>query len=110
MILVLIKNSLASATTCVAGDIYKLVDGNGDHVASGKVKTSTTSESSVTLTEVSGKFSRVYKNYITTIRRRCYKYCKMEKLDTIVTTQIVQEQTEDCIYSWKWFNSGVFSI
>ena len=56
---------LASATTCVAGDIYKLVDGNGDHVASGKVKTSTTSESSVTLTEVSGKFSRVYKNYIT---------------------------------------------
>ena len=56
---------LASATTCVAGDIYKLVDANGDHVASGKVKTSTTNESSVTLTDVSGKFSRVYKNYIT---------------------------------------------
>ena len=48
---------LASAASCVAGDIYKLVDGSGNHVASGKVKTSTSSTSSVTLTEVSGKFT-----------------------------------------------------
>ncbi len=56
---------LASAATCVEGDIYKLEDGSGNHVASGKVKASTSNESSVTLTDVSGKFSRTYKNYIT---------------------------------------------
>ena len=56
---------LASAASCVAGDIYKLVDGSGNHVASGKVKTSTSSTSSVTLTEVSGKFTRKYYDYIT---------------------------------------------
>ena len=55
---------LASAATCVEGDIYKLEDGSGNHVASGKVKTSTSNESSVTLIDVSGKFSRTYKNYI----------------------------------------------
>ena len=56
---------LGSTASCVAGDIYKLVDGSGNHVASGKVKTSTSSTSSVVLTDVSGKFTRGYQNYIT---------------------------------------------
>ena len=56
---------LASTATCVSGDIYKLVDGSGNHVASGTVKTSTSSSSSVVLTDVSGKFTRSYQTYIT---------------------------------------------
>ena len=56
---------LGSTASCVAGDIYKLVDGSGNHVASGKVKASTSSTSSVVLTDVSGKFTRGYQDYIT---------------------------------------------
>ena len=59
---------LSSATTCVEGDVYKLTangQSSGDHVASGKIKTSTSSESTVTLTDISGKFTRSYFNYIT---------------------------------------------
>ena len=55
---------LSSATSCVAGDIYKLVDASGNHVASGKVITSTSNSSSVSLTQVSGKFTRSYLDYI----------------------------------------------
>ena len=55
---------LATAASCVAGDIYELRDENSNHVASGKVKTSTSSESAVVLEEVSGKFVREYQNYI----------------------------------------------
>ena len=57
---------LASAATCVAGDVYKLVDPNNSnaHIASGKVLNSTSSSSSVIFTDVSGKFVRNYFNYI----------------------------------------------
>jgi len=57
---------LASTATCVAGDVYKLVDPNNSnaHIASGKVLNSTSSSSSVIFTDVSGKFVRNYFNYI----------------------------------------------
>ena len=57
---------LGSAASCVAGDIYKLVDpDNGNvHIASGKVLESTSNSATVTFTNISGKFIRSYQDYV----------------------------------------------
>jgi len=59
--------NLASAASCTAGDVYKLTDdgtSSGNHVASGKVLTTTSSSSQVVFTEMSHKFMRPFYNYI----------------------------------------------
>ena len=57
---------LASTASCVAGDVYKLVDpdNSNTHIASGKVLESTSNSASVTFTNVSGKFIRSYQDYV----------------------------------------------
>ena len=55
--------SLASAGNVTAGDIYKLTY-NGNHVASGEVLTTASSTTSVTFTNVSGKFLRPFAQHI----------------------------------------------
>ncbi len=52
-----------STATVKKGDIYKLVDGSGNHIASGKVKADS-SGNIVTFEEVSGKFMRGYQDYL----------------------------------------------
>ena len=53
-----------STATVKQGDIYKLVDGSNNHIASGKVLSDVTSGTSITFTEVSGKFMRAYQSYL----------------------------------------------
>ena len=53
-----------STATVKQGDIYKLVDGSNNHIASGKVLSDVTSGTSITFTEISGKFMRAYQSYI----------------------------------------------
>jgi hypothetical protein len=56
--------TLTSNQSCVKGDVYKLVDTQSNHVASGQVLANTSSTNTVTFTAVSGKFFRQYFNYV----------------------------------------------
>ena len=53
-----------TSANVVAGEVYKLTDGSGNHIASGKVTTTVSNATSVTFTDVSGKFCRDYHDYI----------------------------------------------
>ena len=57
----------ANESSIAVGDIYKLVDSNGLHIASGKVSADEVqdSRSKITFSEVSGKFYRLYSSAIT---------------------------------------------
>ena len=56
--------TLTSNQSCVKGDVYKLVDTQSNHVASGQVLANTSSSNTVTFTAISGKFFRQYFNYV----------------------------------------------
>jgi hypothetical protein len=56
--------TLTGNQSCVKGDVYKLVDTQSNHVASGQVLANTSSSNTVTFTAVSGKFFRQYFNYV----------------------------------------------
>ena len=56
--------TLTGNQSCVKGDVYKLIDTQSNHVASGQVLANTSSSNTVTFTAVSGKFFRQYFNYV----------------------------------------------
>ena len=56
--------ALTSNQSCVKGDVYKLLDTQSNHVASGQVLADTSSSNTVTFTAISGKFFRQYFNYV----------------------------------------------
>ena len=53
-----------SITNVAVGDYYKLVDSGSNHMASGRVKSINSSEKSITLENMSGKFIRGYGTHI----------------------------------------------
>ena len=59
-----VKLYVQSITDVAVGDYYKLVDSGSNHMASGRVRSINSSEKSITLENMSGKFIRGYGTHI----------------------------------------------